>query len=157
MYSTSGFTGFMPSYSPIVDKDGQHMFKIVFKHESSSPLQSFTKSLDKVCDIPGKFSYSFADPIIWSSIEFNDVSMESLIVIDDEVEFNGKLDKIKCVQKENDDGVTFTYTLTVLKEVGTDNEDARIMSSYMKVKDEDEDGKMKPRPLIVTFTRVDDY
>jgi hypothetical protein len=155
MYSPNGFIGYMTAYAPFMDKNDQHMFKVIFKHESFTPLQTLLKSLDQAVDINGKYSYNFTDPIIWSNIEYKDINLKTSVVVEGTEPFIAILDKIKVTQKETNDRLIFTYTISMIKEVGVENEDAQIISAFLKIKEENEEGKLKAKPLNISFQSIE--
>jgi hypothetical protein len=60
----------------------------------------------------------------------------------DEIEFFARLNSIQVTRKTAEGIDTFDYTINFIKEVGADNSDAIVASTYLKHKEENEDGKM---------------
>jgi hypothetical protein len=121
-------------------KDNVAFVQVEIKHINANEVQTF---LDKFQTILGITNVSslFMHPVQWNKLEIPtfDYDKNYVKVEFDEIEFTGYLLNIKVVKKWVDDTETFEYTFVFSKEVSKD--DAMIATTYLKRKDENEEGK----------------
>jgi hypothetical protein len=126
-------------------------FSIRFINEGD--IQTFIDSFDQKVT-GGDLKRNFDYPIIWKKIVLDTTDYEKthFKVQFDEVEFDADLIEIAVNKKSKKGVVTFEYIMTFIKDVGEENEDSRFAKSYLKYKEEDENGKKKLIEFDVTLT-----
>lgn len=142
-------TNFIPN-APL--KDGAvTKFTIVVKEDSSNrtfPNQFKTPKLsvfesNAVNDLFDKINVPLRDYIVEYDMTFGDTA------------FRAKIDNLSAIIKRRKDGTAFTvYTLKFVKEVEKDV-DWRL-SCYVKLKEENDDGKKVDKLFTVNMTEVNE-
>lgn len=114
------------------------------KHTSDYTTQNFLDSLEDTLNV-SNIRVLFRDSIQWRKIviDTSDWIGNKMNILFDETEFDAKLVSITVTRKtpKNGGDETYEYVMEFIKEVGLDNEDAVFAKSYLKVKEEDENGK----------------
>jgi predicted solute-binding protein len=72
----------------------------------------------------------------------------------DEVDFDCDLTEIAVSRKIKNGAESFEYVLTFSKDVGLQNEDSAFVKTYLKYKEEDENGKKKIVEFDVNLTVI---
>lgn len=137
--------------------DNEVFVKIGIKHTNVGDVQSFLSSIEDKLNIKN-IKPLFAYPVRWKKlvIDTSDYEKNTFDVSFDEITFQATLNDIQISRKTKDGTDIFEYTLNFRKEVGVDNEDSVTAKTYLKYKEENEDGKMviKEFPVELTLLNV---
>ena len=151
----STFQAVMTKYSH-VNKENQVFVIVAIKHVSEGDVQSFLDSFEKSV---GTDNYKplFSYPVRWKTIKIDtsDYEKNYFEVGFADFAFDAQLVEIAVVRKNKNGSDIFEYTMTFLKDVGNNNEDAIIASTYLKHKEENEDGKMVIQEFDVDLVLAD--
>jgi hypothetical protein len=145
------FKGILTKFGTKVTKDGDVLAEFVITHKSTSSSQDFLDSLSK------EFNNTInkcLDNTEWKNITF-DLSGVHLQLVYDEVEemkMPVELVSVKIVHKESGDEEVFTYSLTFNK-ILNPNVDSVFATTYLKRKEEDDNGKMSVKEYDVLLTK----
>ena len=127
--------------------------KFSIEYTSEGSVQSFMDSFDE--KVAGSnIKPLFNNPIRWKKIDFDATEYEKshmTIEFDSEI-LDGDLVGIMVSRKLKNGNDIFKYTLTFIKEVGHENEDSRFAKTYLKYKEEDENGKKKIKEFDVALS-----
>lgn len=127
--------------------------KLSMKFNNEGDIQTFIDSFDqKVAG--GSLKNNFQYPIAWKKIVLDTTDYEKthMTVEFDEVQFEADLVEIAVNRKLKKGVEVFEYILTFVKDVGEENEDSRFAKTYLKYKEEDENGKKKLVEFDVTLS-----
>lgn len=136
------FNAVMTKHSFVVINNAT-MVEVALKYSNAGDVQSFMEPFErelKTTNIQNVFDY----PVRWSKMTFDvsDYDPNYYHIEFDEIEFFARLTSIQVTRKTAEGIDTFDYTINFVKEVGADNSDAIVASTYLKHKEENEDGKM---------------
>ena len=118
-------------------KDEDVKVEFVITHISKNqPEQDFLSSYDESF---GTNLSKFVDGATWDNIKFT--QSNTLSIKFDEMDLKAELVGIKITQKDTEEDLTFKYDLTFLKTQDKDVD--TYLATYLKRKEENEDGKSK--------------
>jgi len=129
--------------------------KFSIKHTSEGDVQSFIDSFEqKIANDSIKSLFNY--PIRWKKIVIDTTDYEKchMNVSFDEVDFDCDLTEIAVSRKIKNGAESFEYVLTFSKDVGLQNEDSAFVKTYLKYKEEDENGKKKIVEFDVNLTVI---
>jgi len=149
------FEGMLVKHSHIYI-DGDVYVKFGIKHICSSTTQSFLDSFQTEIGTTNIISL-FNDPINWRkmTIDTSDWQKTEMVVEFDESKFNANLKAIHITRKSKGGEESFEYVMDFVKDVGIENEDAIFAKSYLKVKEEDENGKSTLMNFVTTINLIE--
>jgi hypothetical protein len=137
--------------------DNEVFVKIGIKHTDVGDIQTFLSSFEEklsATNVKSLFEY----PVRWKKIviDTSDYEKNTFLVGFDEIEFDAQLQEIHVTRKNRHGLDSFEYTLHFLKEVGRDNEDSTIAKTYLKYKEENEEGKLVIKEFPVDLELLDE-
>lgn len=150
------FNAVMTKHS-FVSRQNETMVEVSLKYTNAGDVQTFMEAFEDELDtsnIQNMFTY----PVRWSKLTFDvaDYDPNYYHIEFDEIEFFARLLNIQITRKSDNGIDTFEYTINLIKEVGADNADAIVAKTYLKHKEENEDGKLVAVDYPVLMRLADD-
>lgn len=146
MLRSSGFTATMTKHSFVVKNDNVFVC-LAIKHTSIGDVQHFLESFEKelkTTNIDTIMSY----PVRWSKTTIDTDDYDQYMEVEfADIVFVAKLTSINISRSTKDGSDVFDYILNFRKDVEGDNKDSITAKTYLKYKEENEDGKK----VIVQF------
>lgn len=145
------FTGHLIKHT-FRNAEGNVYTEMAIKTVATGDLQLMggwiSKALEAAKGTPVNIAHLFTAPIMWKRIviDLENLHTEPVAVAFDEMEFEANLRSLTVSVKVKGDMVSFDYTLALSKESDTEF-DTKFATTYLKYKEEDENGKKK----IVNF------
>lgn len=140
MLSKDGFKGVMIKHNYGVTRDNVFV-NIAVKHTSNQPIQHFLESFENETKMSNIKSL-FESPIEWDNLKLKLDEYPFFYEVEfDEIVFVARLMSISIVKKVKAGVNSFEYTLAFRKDVEGDNKDSIAAKTYLKYKEENEDGK----------------
>ena len=139
MLGKEGFKGVMTKHTYGVTRDNVFV-NIAIKHTSNYPKQHFLESFEKVAGLQNVDSL-FSNPIEWDNIKLKLEEYPFYYEVEfDSIVFVARLMSVGVVKKVKGGISSFDYTLSFRKDVEGDK-DSIAAKTYLKYKQENEDGK----------------
>ena len=134
------FKGILTKFGTKVTKDGDVLAEFTITHKSEQPSQNFLDSLSE------EFHNSISDCLNsteWKNISFDISGVHLQLIFDDveEMKMPCELVGLKINHKEKDGQHTFTYSM-IFNKILNSNVDSVFATTYLKRKEENEEGKM---------------
>lgn len=154
MLRKDGFKGVMTKHTYGVTRDNVFV-NIAIKHTSNHPNQYFLESFEKEAKLQNIDSL-FQSPIEWDNLKIKLDEYPFYYEVEfDKIVFVARLMSIGVAKKIKDGISTFDYTLSFRKDVEGDNKDSITAKTYLKYKEENEDGKKVFVEFDVILTPTD--
>jgi hypothetical protein len=140
MLRKEGFKGVMIKHNYGVTRDNVFV-NIAVKHTSNHPNQYFLESFENEAKMTNIHSL-FESPIEWDNLKLKLDDYPFFYEVEfDKIVFVARLMSISIVKKIKAGISSFEYTLAFRKDVEGDNKDSITAKTYLKYKEENEDGK----------------
>ena len=153
MLQKDGFKGVMTKHTYGVTRDNVFV-NIAIKHTSNQPNQHFLQSFEHETKM-NNINSLFTSPIEWDNLKIKLEDYPFYYEVEfDSIVFVAMIMSIAITKKINDGISSFDYTLSFRKDVDG-NKDSIAAKTYLKYKEENEDGKKVLVEFNVTLTPTD--